>query len=190
MEGLRRALANFTPGQKACVVGLGMIAGGVVLWSCGRQGNESRQPVSAVTDAPAASPMAVVPAAALGAPVLTKSETEESVPPDLDVSPVDTLVAPGQLIDFNVRTTSDVTRLALSDGRDEPLAFVREAGTDRWSVTYRVPLKPRVERWGVSITARTDAQRWRRVWVFLSVHDGREGAAVNSSADSTTGTAQ
>jgi len=153
-----------------------MIVGGVMLSGCGRENKESRTPISAV---PAASaPVVAVPAAALKAPV----ETEESLPPDFEVSPVDTLVVPGQAVEFVVRTTPDVTRLALSDGRDEPLAFVREAGTDQWSVTYRVPLRTRVERWGVSITARTDANRWRRVWVFLHTQD----ATVSSTVDSIT----
>ena len=165
-----------------------MIAGGAALSSCGQP------PIGAVTDPPtpheAGAPVVAMPAAALKTPV----ETEESIPPDLDVSPVDTLVVPGQAIQFDVRTTPDVARLALSDGRDEPLAFVREAGTDRWSVTYRVPLRPRVERWGVSITARTNANRWRRVWIFLHARDVTEGgkaqAAASSGVDSTMGTAQ
>ena len=183
MKGL---FANPAPARTACLVGLMMIAGGAVLSSCSRERNESRPPISAVTDPPSP-PVAgvpMVPAAAVKAPV----ETEESVPPDLDVSPVDTLVVPGQAIEFDVRTTPDVARLTLSDGRDEPLAFVRDAGSDRWSVTYRVPLRTRVERWGVSITARTDANRWRRVWVFLHARDGKAETAVSSTVDSTTGT--
>lgn len=171
-----------------------MFAGGAALSSCSRESNESRPPISAVTDQatpPAAgAPAVAMPAVALKTPV----ETEESIPPDLEVSPLDTLVVPGQAIEFGVRTTPDVTRLALSDGRDEPLAFVREAGADRWSVTYRVPLRPRVERWGVSITARTNANRWRRVWIFLHARDVTDGvkaeAAASSTVDSTTGTAQ
>ena len=188
---MRELLANPAPARTACLLGLMLIAGGAVLSSCGPERNESRPPISAVTDPPppvAGAPM--VPAAAVKAPV----ETEESVPPDLDVSPVDTLVVPGQAIEFDVRTTPDVTRLTLSDGRDEPLAFVREAGADRWSVTYRVPLRTRVERWGVSITARTNANRWRRVWIFLHARDVTEGvtakAAASSTVDSTMGTAQ
>jgi hypothetical protein len=165
-----------------------MIAFAAVLSSCGRESNQSRPTVSTVSDPPPAAPVVAVPAAALKAPI----ETEETIPPDLDVSPVDTLVVPGQAVEFVVRTTPDVTRLALSDGRDEPLAFVREGGSDRWSVTYRVPLRTRVERWGVSITARTDANRWRRVWVFLHARNSAEAvkpdATVSSIADSTTGT--
>ena len=160
-----------------------MIAFAAVLSSCGRESSQSRPTVSTVSDPPPAAPVVAVPAAALKAPI----ETEETIPPDLDVSPVDTLVVPGQAIEFVVRTTPDVTRLALSDGRDEPLAFVREGGTDRWSVTYRVPLRTRVERWGVSITARTDANRWRRVWIFLHARDGEAETVVSSTVDSTTG---
>ena len=157
-----------------------------VLSGCGRESAESRRPVTAATEQATAAPVVAVPAAAVKAPIETSADTQESIPPDLDVSPVDTLVAPGQAIDFVVRTTPEVTRLALSDGRDEPLAFVRDAGTDRWTVTYRVPLKPRVERWGVSITARTDANRWRRVWVFLHANGVPAGTVASSTVDSTT----
>ena len=183
-------LRKLPPEVAAGVLGGAMLAGGLLLASCGQEQEEAKPPVSAVTaqatPSPGSAPVAAAPALAVRTPVEAKSGDEETLPPDVEVVPVDTLVTPGQPLEVVVRTTSDVTRLALSDGRDEPLAFVREQGSDRWKVTYRVPLKSHVERWGVSITARTDAGRWRRVWIFLHARDGTESAREEASAPSDT----
>ncbi len=100
--------------------------------------------------------------------------TPESAPPDVVVSPFDTVVTPGQAIEVAVEGTSDVTELALSDGHGDALPMVRDSTGSVWRVNYRVPLRPRQERLALSVTAKNDHQRWRRVWFFLNVNDGKQ----------------
>ena len=98
-----------------------------------------------------------------------RTEVQQGLPPDLSVSVPDTSVGPGQAVEFSVEATGDVTQIAVSDGSGDPLPMVLDEETGEWKVQYRVPLKPRHERIGLSVTARNDANRWRRVWVFLHV---------------------
>lgn len=160
----------------------------VLLTGCGRDvgvakstetASEARSTAPAEGAQPAASP-----AVAVKAPVAAGSE--ESLPPDLEVAPVDTLVSPGEPVEIVVRSTSDVARVALYDGSGERQALVRDPGGDLWRVTYRVPLRPHHERWGLSITAKTEANRWRRVWVFLRVREATSGLAAQPDTSTTT----
>lgn len=154
------------------------VAAGVLLTSCGRQ-NESAtgsESSAAVATPESGAQAQVASAVATPAPAQGLSAEDlavrEGLPPDLSVTVPDTLVVPGEVVDFTVLGTTDVSEVALSDGRDEPLPFVREKGTDTWRVQYRVPLHPRSERFGVSVTAKNELSRWRRVWVFLRVERG------------------
>jgi hypothetical protein len=81
-----------------------------------------------------------------------------------------------------VRTTSDATRVELKTESGDVIPFVRDAGSPSWRATYRVPLKPMHERWGLSVTARNGSDRWRRVWVFVRALDG--GEVESAGADS------
>ncbi|MCC6348453.1 MAG: hypothetical protein IT347_02545 [Candidatus Eisenbacteria bacterium] len=162
------------------------VAAGLALAGCGNRGGGG---AAAESSAAVASPAAATPSQAAGtqvasAPVASGLSAgdlavKEGLPPDLSVTVPDTLVAPGEVVEFRVVGTTDVSQVALSDGRDEPLPFVRDAGTDTWRVQYRVPLHPRQDRFGVSVTARTDLNRWRRVWVFLHVERGDTTAVDN-----------
>ena len=96
-----------------------------------------------------------------------------------------TVVAPGEPISFTVYGTPDVTEMSLSDGIGDRQAFVHDARGDVWRVDYRVPLRPRQERIGLSVTARNDLGRWRRVWVFLQVASTAQ--VVKAEPDSVTG---
>jgi hypothetical protein len=120
-----------------------------------------------------------VPSAAVGG---TRSQTvandSTALQPDFDVAVIDTLVQPGQVLEFTAQGTADLTSLTLSDGRDRPVAMLREPGGGAWHAQYRVPLRPRHERFGVSLTGRNEAGRWRRAWVFLHV-----ASAADSSED-------
>lgn len=162
------------------------VAAGVLLAGCGGGERSSAQvsdnaPAVMTHEAQATQVASVTPAPAkpvqsgLSAADLA---VKEGLPPDLTVTTSDTLVVPGGTVEFTVSGTDDVSEIALSDGRDEPTPFVHEAGTNVWRATYRMPLKPRHERLGVSVTARNDLNRWRRVWVFLSVDKGEAQAAA------------
>lgn len=160
------------------------------LQGCGTQGTADQQAVARVeaeshgpTQGPVASAAAAeVPVAPGGTVSDPKSSELESVPPDVEVTQSDTLVTPGQSVEILVRATSDVTRIALSDGIHDAQPFVRDADTKYWRVTYRVPLRPRQERWGLSVTAKNEAGRWCRVWLFL--HAPVEIPASGAPADS------
>jgi hypothetical protein len=150
------------------------VIAGVLLSGCGGRHESSAQADASAqgagfeqgTQAQVASTVAV-PAAAPGGLSAGDRAVLEGLPPDLSVSVGDTLVAPGETVEFVVEGTDDVAQVALSDGRDEPMPFVHDTTARVWRAQYRVPLHPRSERFGVSVTARTDADRWRRVWVFL-----------------------
>lgn len=165
------------------------VVAGVLLSGCGRQGGSATgTETSAAVVTPetgeqvqvAAAAVAPAPAQGLSAGDLA---VREGLPPDLSVSVPDTLVIPGEVVDFTVLGTTDVSEMALSDGRDEPLPFVRDEGADTWRVQYRVPLHPRGERFGVSVTAKTELGRWRRVWVFLHVERGDATPADEAPVD-------
>lgn len=114
-------------------------------------------------------------------PQVESSDELKSVPPDAVVAVSDTFVTAGQPIEVVAQGTSDITEMALSDGRGDALPMVRDSTGDVWRVNYRVPLRPRTDRLGLSVTAKNDSNRWRRVWVFLQVDDGKQKAEAATS---------
>jgi len=94
--------------------------------------------------------------------------------PDLVAAVSDTFVTAGQGIEVHVQATPDVTEMALSDGRGDPLPMVRDSSGETWRVNYRVPLRPKQNRIGLSVTATNDVKKWARVWLFLTVDDGKQ----------------
>ena len=166
------------------------LAAAVPLTGCGSHG-ESRAPsqpeaqASVAAPAEQGSPVSKAPGmsqgnASAGEPSATHPD---SMPPDLAVSVGDTLVTPGETVELTARGTPDVVEVTLWDGVHERLAFTRDAQGNTWRVQYRVPLRLTSERLGLSVTAKNEAGRWRRVWVFLSPRDG----ATETHADSTSG---
>ena len=119
----------------------------------------------------------------LGSPVGTV-DGEHSLPPDLVAAVSDTFVTAGQPVEVVVQGTPDVAEMALSDGRGDPLPMVRDSLDNTWRVDYRVPLRPRQSRIGLSVTAKNEQQKWARVWLFLTVDDGRQ--QVESVPDTAT----
>jgi len=118
----------------------------------------------------------------LEAPVGTVNG-EHSLPPDLVAAVSDTFVTAGQPIEVTVQGTPDVAEMALSDGRGDPLPMVRDSLDDTWRVDYRVPLRPKQNRIGLSVTAKNDQRKWARVWLFLTVDDGKQ--QIESVPDTT-----
>jgi len=108
----------------------------------------------------------------VASPSTEKGGEGGTLPPDVKVTVADTLVTPGEPIAIVVRGTADVSRLELKDDFGDVLPFERDADGRTWRATYRVPLRPSHERWGLSVTAHNDSARWRRVWVFLHAQDG------------------
>ena len=113
-------------------------------------------------------------------PQIESSDELKSVPPDAVVAVSDTFVTAGQPIEVVVQGTPDVTEMALADGRGDALPMVRDSSSDVWRVNYRVPLRPKTDRLGLSVTAKNESNRWRRVWVFLQVDDGKQQVETTS----------
>jgi len=141
---------------------------------------------------PSATPQAVVASAEgigegasspLAAPVGTV-DGEHSVPPDLVAAVSDTFVTAGQPIEVKVQGTSDIVEMALADGRGDPIPMVRDSLDNTWRVDYRVPLRPKQNRIGLSVTAKNEQKKWARRWLFLTVDDGKQ--QVESEPDTTT----
>jgi hypothetical protein len=147
---------------------------------------------SEASSAPSATPQAVVASnegfgegasSPLAAPVGTV-DGEHSVPPDLVAAVSDTFVTAGQPIEVKVQGTSDIVEMALADGRGDPIPMVRDSLDNTWRVDYRVPLRPKQSRIGLSVTAKNEQKKWARRWVFLTVDDGKQ--QVESEPDTTT----
>ena len=43
-----------------------------------------------------------------------------------------------------------------------------------------MPLRPKQDRIGLSVTAKNDQHRWSRVWLFLQVDDGKQSVETQS----------
>lgn len=152
------------------------IALGLLITSCG--GEKTK-----------ATSSAVVTPSATDAAVASVTETAESIErsahaaqslggepspnaiPDLDCAVTRTNVAPGDTVEVIARTTPDAVSVTLSDGYQDPQALTHDPTSNLWRGVYRVPLHASWERLGLSVTARNDANRWRRVWVFLTLPD-------------------
>ena len=118
-------------------------------------------------------------------PEIGSVDGDRSVPPDLVAAVSDTFVTAGQAVEVKVEGTPDVTEMALSDGRGDALPMVRDSVGNVWRVGYRVPLRPQQERIALSVTAKNDQHRWRRVWLFIQVDDGQHPIESQSASPDT-----
>lgn len=161
---------------------IALVAMCMLLEGCGH-GSKSTAQSNAVETQPEVS-TTVVASNPVGVPAEGGSETTQPqgeftgdpglAPPDVVAAVSDTFVTAGQAVEIKVQGTSDVTEMALSDGRGDAIPMVKDASGDVWRVGYRVPLRPSSDRVGLSVTAKNQAQRWRRVWLFLQVDDGKQ----------------
>jgi hypothetical protein len=106
----------------------------------------------------------------------------DSLPPDVAASVVDTLVYPGGSVEITAAGSPDVVSVTLSDGAGGKHPFAYDANSDTWKVFYRVPMKASTDRVALSVMARNATQRWRRVWLFLTVQRETRGGQADSSA--------
>jgi len=105
----------------------------------------------------------------------------DALPPDVAVTVVDTLVYAGGSVEITAEGSPDVVGVTLSDGIGRKQPFVYDAASDTWKVFYRVPIKSGTDRLALSVTAKNAPQRWRRVWLFLTVRHETPAAAADSS---------
>ena len=149
---------------------IGLIAGGCGEKSTGQVATSGSTP--AVVSEPG--PVTAVPASQT--PGGSQSEGEyvasaDSLPPEVAATVLDSLVIPGGAVEITAQTSPDAMELTLWDGLGKKQPFVYDEPGKVWRAFYRVPLKS-TERVGLSVTARNDGGRWRRVWVFLNVDRG------------------
>jgi hypothetical protein len=105
---------------------------------------------------------------------LTTSPAETPAP-EVAVSVSDTLVTAGGIVELTALASEDAVELQLQDdlGRKQPFSY--DGARKEWRSTYRVPMRLSSDRLALSVTARNDAHRWRRVWVFLGVKEDAAG---------------
>ena len=76
------------------------------------------------------------------------------------------------IIEITAEASTDATSLILMDRLGHKYPFSYDAEAKAWRVHYRVPLKTEVDRLGLSVTATSGTNRFKRVWVFLKIQGG------------------
>ncbi len=168
-----------------------LVATVMLLESCGGSGSTGTRSASL---ADGADPLPVVVPAAVqggssgpepGQGLVTVGEVGAHellpAPPDVVASVSDTSVSAGQAVEVTVEATPDVVEVSLADGLGDAIPMVRDSNGLTWRAHYRVPLRPRGDRLGLSVTAKNQDGRWRRVWLFLELEAAR--ARVETAAD-------
>jgi hypothetical protein len=156
-------------------VGLGLlliaVAVGIVLSGCGRT-----EPLADQAATPASEPAAVaaVQSGEAGGSYSLGStsgvaEGAGAAVPDLDATVTQSVVLPGDTVEIVARATADAVSVSLWDGYGDRRPLTYGETTNLWRGEYRVPLRASWDRLGLSVTARNEANRWRRVWVFLNM---------------------
>jgi hypothetical protein len=105
------------------------------------------------------------------------------LPPDLTASLADTVAAPGETVEIEVQGTHDVVEVQVKGDRGEPFNLALDADSNLWRGVYRVPLDAKTERIALSVTARNELNRWRRVWVFIHVGESTVAPAAATQED-------
>ena len=162
-------------GGDVLVMSFAVAAATLLLWGCGRE--KKSEPVAQANRPAAVENVMPAVATTSAAPVQNAALSQGStangldgvLPPEIALGEIDTLVTPGQPVHVTVYGTPDVTEISMFDGLNDRQALVHDTEHDTWSVDYRVPLRSKSDRVGLSLTAKNAANRWRRVWVFLKV---------------------
>jgi hypothetical protein len=102
----------------------------------------------------------------------TGTNTAESLPPDVTAFAPDSAVVPGTIVEITAQASTDATSMTLTDRLGQKYPFLYDTDAKAWRVQYRVPLRTHIDRLGLSVTATNGANRWKRVWVFLSIQGG------------------
>jgi hypothetical protein len=151
-----------------CLVVL-VLGAAFALASCGSSEQSASQEnvqSSSSGSANAAEAVHAVPAEAT-LPEPTASAT--GLPPDVMATLVDTSAAPGETVEIEATGTHDVVEVQVKSDRGEPFNLALDADRQVWRGVYRVPLGIGADRIALSVTARNDLNKWRRVWLFVHV---------------------
>jgi hypothetical protein len=163
-------------GKRGALVASGVFVASVtvaMLHGCSQQGGEQQAQQSTPSEAVVATHPGVAPSPPSWSQGSTSNvehgmDSPESVPPEVDAMVSDTLVVPGGVIEITAETSPDVTEVTLRDRVGRMQAFAYDSSSSVWRTYYRAPIKP-TGRLGLSVTAKTPAERWSRVWVFTKV---------------------
>jgi hypothetical protein len=159
---------------------IGLIAGafaiGLIAGGCGEKSTGQVAATNGSTPAALSEPGAVTAVVASQTPGGSPPEGDyvasaDSLPPEVVASVTDTLVVPGAAIEITAQASADAMELTLWDGLGKKQPFVYDEPGKVWRAFYRVPLKS-ADRVGLSVTAKNNSSRWRRVWVFLDIDRG------------------
>jgi hypothetical protein len=107
----------------------------------------------------------------------------DSLPPDVAVTVESTEVIPGTAIEISAEGSDDVVSMTLDDGLHQKQILALDQPNGVWRTMYRVPLRPAADRFGLAVTAKNGAGRWRRVWLFLQVPGVQPTAAAADTTD-------
>jgi hypothetical protein len=153
---------------------------------CGEQGEkataelatkETAAPVRA--SAPAMASTVETPSA-IGAVEGGTTDGNEALPPDIVAAGPETIVLPGSVVTIAATGSTDVTSVILTDRAGEKTPFTYDSESNLWRASYRVPIRATTEKLALAVTAATEANRWKRVWVFLRLRE--QGATPAEAA--------
>ncbi len=82
------------------------------------------------------------------------------------------MVAPGSVVEITAQASTDATSLMLTDRLGHKYPMVYDVDAKAWRVKYRVPLTTHIDRLGLSVTATNGSNRFKRIWVFLTIEGG------------------
>jgi len=94
------------------------------------------------------------------------------LPPDVTAAGPDSMVAPGSVVEITAQASTDATSLMLTDRLGHKYPMVYDVDAKAWRVKYRVPLTTHIDRLGLSVTATNGSNRFKRIWVFLTIEGG------------------
>lgn len=109
-----------------------------------------------------------------------EQRTDDTLPPDIVAAGPETIVLPGSVVTVAATGSTDVTSVMLTDRAGEKTPFTYDSESNLWRASYRVPIRATTDKLALAVTATTEANRWKRVWVFLRLRD--EGAKPAEAA--------
>jgi hypothetical protein len=119
----------------------------------------------------AATPAALASGGVVTGVAETTPNADETLPPDIVASGPESIVIPGSVVTIAATGSTDVTSVMLTDRAGEKTPFTYDSESNLWQASYRVPLRVNTEKLALAVTATTEANRYKRVWVFLRLRD-------------------
>ena len=119
----------------------------------------------------AATPTALASGGVVTGVAETTPNADETLPPDIVASGPESVVIPGSVVTIAATGSTDVTSVMLTDRAGEKTPFTYDSESNLWQASYRVPLRVNTEKLALAVTATTEANRYKRVWVFLRLRD-------------------